>query len=186
MLAHATPSPAVPEANDDGNILTMLRALESRIETAESMRKQDAQKIESWMKQDAQKIESWIEQDAQKIESWIEQDAQKIESWIEQDAQKIESWIKQDAQKTESWIKQDAQKVELLRKDVEREEEKDWAELESKIKQFEQNANDREDRWKERHKFTQQCLETLASDMDAINNFLAVGVRLSLFSPPFL
>ena len=164
MLAHATPSPAVPEANDDGNILTMLRALESRIETAESMRKQDAQKIESWMKQDAQKIESWMKQDAQKIESWIEQ----------------------DAQKTESWIKQDAQKVELLRKDVEREEEKVWAELESKIKQFEQNANDREDRWKERHKFTQQCLETLASDMDAINNFLAVGVRLSLFSPPFL
>jgi hypothetical protein len=87
---------------------------------------------------------------------------------------------KKDTERLEALRKKETERLEALR-------QKDIKDLEIKIEHLKQNAIEREDQWKQKHKSTQLYIECLASDIDATTDFLAVGVRLSLlFFPPFL
>ena len=155
MPAHATPSLV---ANDNDNILSKLRDLELKLETAELLRKQDVEKAESLRKKDAEMAESLRKKDAEMAESLR----------------------RKDAEKAELLRKKDTERVEVLRK----KDRAEVAELENKITHLEHSAIEKEMEWKRTQESTQQYIESLASDIDATTDFLAIGVRL--FSFPFL
>jgi hypothetical protein len=156
-----------------------LETAELNLETADLLRKKDMEKAES-LRMKVEKAESLRKEDMEKAES-LRKKVEKAESLRKEDAGRAELLRKKDAEKAESMRKKDTERMETLRK-------KDRAELEDKIKHLEQHSSEREDQWKQKYESTQRYIESLASDIDATTDFLAVGVCLFIlfFSLPLM
>ena len=150
------PSSSAPRP-PNGDVFNMIRALQLRLEEAEAQRKKDAEEAEVRRKEDAQKFEAQRKEDAQKVEAQRKEDAEKAEAQRKKD----QGDAKEQTHKLTTNIQ----------------------ELEYKIKRLEQQAAERDLERKQNDAATQRYIESLAGDIEATTDFLAVGVRFSLLSP---
>lgn len=108
------------------------------------------------------------------------EDLEKAEAQRKKDLEKAEAQRKKDLEKVEEQRKKDLAKVETQRK-------KDWSDendcthklkldLEGKIERLERQANERELEQKRADEATKRYIESLAEDIKATTDFLAVGV----------
>ena len=100
---------------------------------------------------------------------------------------------KKDMEHAEAQRRKDVERAEVQRK-KDQADARDQScklitnieELEYKIKRLEQRAVERDLERKQRDEATQRYIESLAGDIKATTDFLAVGVNSSLFSTIFL
>ena len=146
---------ASPSFNDD--MLRFIKALELKVEAVEAEsaeRKKDLEKAEAQRKKDLDKAE-----------------AQR-----KKDLEKADSQRKKDLEKAEAQRKRDIEKVETQR-------EKLKLDLEGKIERLERHANERDLEQKQADEATKRYIECIAENVDATNDFLAVGVCLLYIHP---
>jgi len=117
---------------------------------------------------------------------------EEAEAQRKKDLEQAEAWRKMDAEKAEAQRRKDVEKAEAQRKkdqaDAREQSHKliiNIEELEYKIKRLEQQATDRELERKQKDEAMQRYIESLAGNIEATVDFLAVGVNLSLLSPSF-
>jgi len=104
----------------------------------------------------------------EEAESQRKKDAEKVEAQRKKDAEKFEAQRKND----QADAKEQIRKIELGIKD-----------LEYNIKRLEQCASERALERKQKDEATQRYIESLADDIEATTDFLALGVRPPLLSP---
>ena len=145
-------------------MFSMLRALQTRLDDAEAQRRKDAEQAEAQRK----KVKA--------LQSRLDD----TEAQRKIDAEKAEVQRKKDAEKAEVQRRKDqADAREQSRKLITNIEE-----LEYKIKCLEQQAVERDLERKQKDEATQRYIESLAGDIEATTDFLAVGVTISLLSTP--
>ena len=141
----------------NGDVFNMISTLQLRLEEVEAQRKKDAAEAEVRRKEDAQKVEAQTKEDAEKVEAQRKKDAEKAEAQRKKD----QGDAKEQTHKLTTNIQ----------------------ELEYKIKRLEQQAAKQDLERKQNDAATQRYIESLAGDIEATTDFLAVGVRFSLLSP---
>ena len=113
---------------------------------------------------------------------------------LELNVEAVEAERKKDIEKVEAQMKKDLENVEAQRnKDLEIAEaqtEKLKLNLEGRIERLERHVNERDLEQKRADEATKRYIESLAEEIDATNDFLAVGVCLlsihSFFKISFL
>jgi len=133
-------------------VLNIIAILESKIEAAETQRRKDAEKAQEQRKKDAEIAETQRRKDAEKAEEQRKKDVEKAE---------------EQRKKDQADAKEQTRKLKM-----------DIMVLENKIGHLEKHASEYEFEQKQKDKATQQYIESLADDIEATTDFLAVGVRL--------
>jgi len=163
-------------------MFNMLRALQSRLDGSEEQRKKDVEQAERKVKA----LQSRLDHTEAQRKKYMEQ----AETQREKDAEKVEVQRKKDAEKVEVQRKKDTERAEAQRKkdqaDAREQSGKlltNIEELEYKIKRLEQQAVERDLERKQKDEVMQRYIESLAGDIEATTDFLAVGVNISLPPP---
>jgi hypothetical protein len=142
-------------------------------EKAEAQRKKDLEQADTQRKRD-------LKQAADKAEAQRKKDLEQADAQRKRD-------LKQAAEKADAQRKKDqADAREQSRKGGSTVEVTNIEELEYKIKRLEQQATDQDLERKQKDEATQRYIESLAGDIEATTDFLAVGVSLSTLLFPFL
>ena len=133
-------------------MLSYIRGLELKVEATEAQRKKDIEKAETQRKKDIEKAETQRKKDLEKAEMQRKKDLEKAET---------------QRKKNQSDADDRTHKLKL--------------DLEGKIKCLELQANERELEKKQADEATKRYIESLAEDIEATTDLLAVGVCLLSF-----
>ena len=117
----------------------------------------------------------------------LELNVEAVEAERKKDIEKVEAQMKKDLEKDEAQMKKDLEKVEAQRKKdleiAEAQTEKLKLDLEGKIERLKRPVNERDLEQKRANEATKRFIESLAEEVDATNDFLAVGVCLLYIHP---
>ena len=106
---------------------------------------------------------------------------------FELNVEAVEAERKKDIEKVEAQMKKDLENVEAQRKKdlkiAEAQTEKLKLDLEGRIERLERHVNERDLEQKRANEATKWFIESLAEEVDATNDFLAVGVCLLYIQP---
>ena len=116
------------------------------------------------------KLESKVEA----VEARRKNDLEKAEARVE----KAEVQRKNDLEKAEAQRKKDLEKAEAQRKNDLEKAEAQRKNLEGKIERLERRARERDLEQKQADEATKRYIDSLAEDIEATTDFLAVGVCL--------